>query len=147
MTSIRTKRFCNLSSSFVEKTAQRGLLAPVFNAASRLAGMSHYNYKDESLSKYSFENLVGQAGENIYRGIKAATHIGDIVQGIAVGTRWCGNGNISRNDNDVGEFKETDECCRAHDMCASNIAARRREMNLKLQNDGTFTRFSIFIHF
>ena len=33
------------------------------------------------------------------------------------GTKWCGNGHIAENYDDLGEHKGTDRCCRTHDHC------------------------------
>ncbi|XP_078539736.1 uncharacterized protein LOC144824553 [Lissotriton helveticus] len=33
------------------------------------------------------------------------------------GTLWCGAGNSAEDDEQLGELKETDACCREHDHC------------------------------
>jgi len=36
-------------------------------------------------------------------------------------TNWCGNGDIAKNYNDLGKFKEVDSCCRTHDHCPFHV--------------------------
>ncbi|XP_044738205.1 phospholipase A2-like [Chrysoperla carnea] len=59
---------------------------------------------------------------------------------IVPGTKWCGSGNISENYEDLGKFKETDKCCRAHDYCDDIIEAGETKYNLT--NNSFYTRLN-----
>ncbi|XP_015184277.1 PREDICTED: uncharacterized protein LOC107070516 [Polistes dominula] len=64
--------------------------------------------------------------------------ISDRFRAIYPGTVWCGDGDIAKNDEDLGFFASTDACCRDHDKCSSNINAGETKYGLK--NVGLFTR-------
>jgi len=46
------------------------------------------------------------------------------------GTRWCGRGNIARDDTELGAYEELDGCCRAHDHCEDYIRPRSKKYGL-----------------
>ncbi|KAK3585352.1 hypothetical protein CHS0354_004623 [Potamilus streckersoni] len=46
------------------------------------------------------------------------------------GTKWCGIGSKAKNDGDLGDYNETDKCCRAHDKCDIYIDAFGNNYNL-----------------
>ncbi|XP_003706900.1 phospholipase A2 [Megachile rotundata] len=60
------------------------------------------------------------------------------IKAIFPGTYWCGDGDISPNNEDLGVFERTDACCRAHDSCPDGIPAE--ETRGGLLNNGIFTR-------
>lgn len=48
---------------------------------------------------------------------------------ISKGTLWCGKGNYAKICTDLGELKETDACCRKHDLCPYKYTSSYREHN------------------
>nr|XP_015833910.1 PREDICTED: phospholipase A2A isoform X1 [Tribolium castaneum] len=56
------------------------------------------------------------------------------------GTKWCGAGNIAEDENDFGEFRDTDKCCRNHDLCPDIIEGYQSKHNLT--NPSFFTRLN-----
>ncbi|XP_023236868.1 acidic phospholipase A2 PA4-like [Centruroides sculpturatus] len=54
------------------------------------------------------------------------------------GTKWCGTGNIAKNDDDLGILNGTDSCCRFHDKCKPEILAG--ESKYGLENESLLTR-------
>ncbi|XP_076761450.1 phospholipase A2 [Xylocopa sonorina] len=56
------------------------------------------------------------------------------------GTKWCGNGNIAEGPDDLGPLKETDACCRDHDMCPDIIEAGGSKHGLT--NTAIYTRLN-----
>ncbi|XP_015592989.1 phospholipase A2 [Cephus cinctus] len=54
------------------------------------------------------------------------------------GTKWCGSGNVAENYEDLGQFAESDACCRAHDNCQDIIEAMETKHNLT--NPSFYTR-------
>ena len=47
-----------------------------------------------------------------------------------LGTKWCGLGSRAAHHNDLGTRRETDKCCRAHDMCLPEISPFRIKYGL-----------------
>lgn len=43
------------------------------------------------------------------------------------GTKWCGAGDIAKDNNDLGREIETDKCCRDHDNNAGSIGSFEEE--------------------
>lgn len=56
------------------------------------------------------------------------------------GTKWCGAGNIAENEDDLGVYRDTDKCCRNHDLCPDIIEGHQTKYNLT--NPNFFTRLS-----
>ncbi|XP_011313037.1 phospholipase A2 isoform X2 [Fopius arisanus] len=56
------------------------------------------------------------------------------------GTKWCGQGNKAKDENDLGKFKQTDRCCRAHDRCPDKIKGGTSKHGI--ENNGTVTILS-----
>ncbi|GIY23761.1 phospholipase A2 [Caerostris darwini] len=54
------------------------------------------------------------------------------------GTKWCGAGNIAKDDDDLGFLQDTDRCCRAHDNCDDIIEGGGTKYNLT--NKSPFTK-------
>ncbi|XP_076662002.1 phospholipase A2-like isoform X2 [Halictus rubicundus] len=62
----------------------------------------------------------------------------DRIKLIFPGTYWCGDGDIAKDETDLGRFNKTDSCCRNHDHCNNSISAQSQEYGLI--NNGIFTR-------
>jgi len=46
------------------------------------------------------------------------------------GTKWCGRGHTANNYTELGERRELDKCCRAHDHCPLVIHSRIKKFGL-----------------
>jgi secretory phospholipase A2 len=57
---------------------------------------------------------------------------------ISPGTKWCGSGDVAKNNQDIGYFYMTDNCCREHDLCEHIIEPASESFGLR--NSGKFTR-------
>lgn len=63
-----------------------------------------------------------------------------------IGTKWCGPGNISTSEKEEDEFgssKDTDECCKQHDLSSDSIVAKGKRGNLL--NPMPYTMYDIYI--
>ncbi|CAH4034537.1 uncharacterized protein LOC123718062 isoform X3 [Pieris brassicae] len=49
---------------------------------------------------------------------------------IMPGTKWCGAGQLAKTYNELGQDRNEDRCCRAHDNCRVNIGAFKRRFGL-----------------
>lgn len=47
------------------------------------------------------------------------------------GTKWCGRGNISGHEEDLGRFRGTDMCCREHDLAVDFIKPLSEKYGIK----------------
>ncbi|XP_042901899.1 uncharacterized protein [Parasteatoda tepidariorum] len=56
------------------------------------------------------------------------------------GTKWCGSGDLAKSYDDLGIHRDTDLCCRAHDVCNDTMAPGETKNNLT--NDSPFTKLS-----
>lgn len=62
----------------------------------------------------------------------------DRLKAIYPGTLWCGDGNQAKSKHEVGLFRNTDSCCKQHDLCPAFIRSGQEFKGLR--NTGTFTR-------
>ncbi|XP_077298951.1 phospholipase A2-like [Arctopsyche grandis] len=56
------------------------------------------------------------------------------------GTNWCGPGNIASNYHDIGNWTQTDTCCRNHDYCDDIIPSGHSAHGLV--NNDFYTKLS-----
>ncbi|XP_057299118.1 phospholipase A2 large subunit-like [Hydractinia symbiolongicarpus] len=61
----------------------------------------------------------------------------DLTWGIFPGTNWCGKGNVSNDNEDLGYYENVDGCCRTHDKCPRNLVAK--ESGYGVTNHGAYT--------
>lgn len=54
------------------------------------------------------------------------------------GTKWCGTGDIATTYHDLGSDKDSDKCCRTHDLCPVKIRAFKQRYNLT--NNSLYTK-------
>ncbi|XP_014226091.1 uncharacterized protein LOC106651910 [Trichogramma pretiosum] len=81
-------------------------------------------------------NLFGRAAQRTFNDVLNA--VGERFKAIYPGTEWCGAGSLASSLDQVGLFKNTDKCCRAHDLCKMNLGAD--QVRFGLVNNGIFTR-------
>lgn len=56
------------------------------------------------------------------------------------GTKWCGAGSVAQGWDDLGQYWETDMCCRDHDHCPDHIAVGQEKYGLYNKYIGTVSR-------
>uniref|UniRef100_T1ILL8 Phospholipase A2-like central domain-containing protein n=1 Tax=Strigamia maritima TaxID=126957 RepID=T1ILL8_STRMM len=55
------------------------------------------------------------------------------------GTNWCGAGNISKSDIDLGTLAKLDSCCRTHDHCPDYINVDETKYGITNNQAGTIS--------
>ncbi|XP_074093843.1 uncharacterized protein LOC141524089 [Cotesia typhae] len=56
------------------------------------------------------------------------------------GTKWCGPGDIASHTYDLGQFNDTDKCCRNHDLCQPIILSKQTRYGI--ENKGRIAMLS-----
>ncbi|XP_034943086.1 phospholipase A2-like [Chelonus insularis] len=56
------------------------------------------------------------------------------------GTKWCGQGNKAKHEEDFGKYRLTDMCCKQHDRCPEKIKGGMTKYGLT--NNGSTTLLS-----
>lgn len=112
----------------------RRLIKPFINAAASVASgaasriSKAFNFVTHTTGLDTNSSFFSGPADSFKHHIKA----------IYPGTRWCGDGDKAKSDDDLGTFEDTDKCCRAHDKCFEFIPAG--ETKFGLHNTGLFTR-------
>ncbi|EZA62662.1 hypothetical protein DMN91_007504 [Ooceraea biroi] len=74
--------------------------------------------------------VEGSRKNNYIRSFIMLKEVKNLRHGILPGTRWCGRGNIARNNSELGTYNELDACCRAHDSCEDYIRPKSEKYGL-----------------
>lgn len=62
------------------------------------------------------------------KGLSSAMDLKNLL--IFPGTKWCGRGNISEHENDLGPLRGTDRCCRDHDHAVESIEPHSKKYGI-----------------
>jgi secretory phospholipase A2 len=54
-------------------------------------------------------------------------------------TKWCGEGTIAKNFDDLGQERFADMCCRAHDHCPRSLDSNAYDQQFDLRNPIGYT--------
>lgn len=71
--------------------------------------------------------FIDKCGNDQYRsnilGTSLLDTLGTAINSLVIfpGTKWCGAGNVAKDDNDLGKARGTDLCCREHDLSDEGI--------------------------
>ncbi|KAK3585354.1 hypothetical protein CHS0354_004625 [Potamilus streckersoni] len=101
-------------------------------------GSTEYNIKIKEVSTFLVDaskefmtDLVRKCNEFNYYGLEGIKELARKRQILIYpGTKWCGVGDNAKDVNDLGEYSETDKCCRAHDKCDIYINAFQTKYDL-----------------
>ncbi|XP_043287658.1 phospholipase A2-like [Venturia canescens] len=101
------------------------------------------NFMDEIVNQV-IDTLFGRQDAPAYSPPDGYVHVSNRQNNgsrlIVPHTKWCGEGNIAKDVNDLGLFRQTDACCRDHDLCQAIILPGRSFG--PLNNTETYPRFS-----
>jgi len=85
--------------------------------------------EDSSVPRSIFERGISSQNE-IKERRRQAVQIRAKRSLIIPGTNWCGVGNVSRDNNAVGDMAAPDQCCRDHDHCPWTIEGMTTKYNM-----------------
>ncbi|KAG9511363.1 hypothetical protein GZH46_00059, partial [Fragariocoptes setiger] len=75
-------------------------------------------------------NTLHDENENENEGLLDVSRVLTTMRGVLPGTKWCGLGDLASSYSDLGERKNVDICCRAHDHCSMRLKPLKKGYGL-----------------